>query len=201
MILGRLVLGGVQRRFADERACNLFTCPQRFAHLVATRLSQRKKSATQKECPLSHVSGGVSRGLSRIPYNEESTRWTDYTTSTDTTNIPAEPRLGRLFQCINTRIHHPAKRTCSNSASENCLSTSAVKIPGKLGSPWEYSRQTEDADRAFNSLVRAVEGTSEATMKTIDLKRHYVLAQFPSKVRTHVNRRSDNSRVILESAR
>lgn len=68
------------------------------------------------------------------------------------------------------------------SSSENCLSTSAVKVPGKLGSPWEYSRQTSDADRAFASLARAVEDTSEVTMKTIDAKGYYILAEFPSKV-------------------
>lgn len=73
-----------------------------------------------------------------------------------------------------------------NSSSENCLSTSAVKVPGKLGSPWEYSRQTGDADRAFASLVRAVEGTSEATVKTVDAKGYYMLAQFPSKVHMYV---------------
>lgn len=62
------------------------------------------------------------------------------------------------------------------------MSTSAVKVPGKLGSPWEYSRQTSDADRAFASLVRAVEETREVTVKTIDAKGHYMLAEFPSKV-------------------
>ncbi|CAM9816625.1 unnamed protein product [Pylaiella littoralis] len=76
-------------------------------------------------------------------------------------------RNGRLLGC---------------SSSENCFSTSAVKVPGKLGSPWEYSLQTDDADRAFASLVRAVEGTPEVTMKTIDAKGHYLFAQFPSKV-------------------
>ena len=64
------------------------------------------------------------------------------------------------------------------------MSTSAVKVPGKLGSPWEYARQTGDADRAFASLVRAVESASDATMKTVDTKGHYLLAQFPSKVRS-----------------
>ncbi|CAM9341176.1 unnamed protein product, partial [Sphacelaria rigidula] len=68
------------------------------------------------------------------------------------------------------------------SSSENCVSTSAVRVPGKLGSPWEYARQTGDADRAFASLVRAVEGASGATIKTIDTKAHYLSAQFPSKV-------------------
>lgn len=68
------------------------------------------------------------------------------------------------------------------SSSENCLSTSAVRIPAKLGSPWEYAPQTHDADRAFASLVRTVEDTAGATMKTIDTKTHYLLAQFPSKV-------------------
>lgn len=67
------------------------------------------------------------------------------------------------------------------------MSTSAVKVPGKLGSPWEYSRQTDDADRAFASLVQAVEGTSEVTMKTIDAKGYYLLAQFPSKVRVRMD--------------
>lgn len=55
-------------------------------------------------------------------------------------------------------------------------------MPGKTGSPWEYSRQFSDADRAFAALVRAVEDTSEVTMKTIDAKGYYMLAQFPSKV-------------------
>ncbi|CAM9542089.1 unnamed protein product [Scytosiphon promiscuus] len=86
-----------------------------------------------------------------------------------------------LVSCERTGLDRDG-RLLGCSASENCLSTSAVKVPGKLGSPWEYSRQTEDADRAFGSLVRAVEGTSEATMKTIDVNRRYILAQFPSKV-------------------
>lgn len=55
-------------------------------------------------------------------------------------------------------------------------------MPGKLGSPWEYGRQTDDADRAFASLVRTVEGVSGVTMKTVDSKGHYLLAEFPSKV-------------------
>lgn len=68
------------------------------------------------------------------------------------------------------------------SSSENCFSTSAVKVPGKLGSPWEYAMRTEDADTAFASLVHAVERTSEATMKIVDREGHYILAEFPSKV-------------------
>lgn len=71
----------------------------------------------------------------------------------------------------------------SPSSSENCVSTSAVNIPGKLGSPWEYALQTDDADRAFASLVQAVEASSDATMKMIDTKGLYLLAQFPSKER------------------
>ena len=59
-----------------------------------------------------------------------------------------------------------------------------MNIPGKLGSPWEYAFQTDDADRAFASLVRAVEATSGVTMKTVDTKDLYLLAQFPSKERT-----------------
>lgn len=71
----------------------------------------------------------------------------------------------------------------SPSSSENCVSTSAVNIPGKLGSPWEYALQTDDADRAFASLVQAVEASSDATMKMIDTKGLYLLAEFPSKER------------------
>lgn len=62
------------------------------------------------------------------------------------------------------------------------MSTSAVRVPSKLGSPWEYAQQTDDGDRAFASLVRVVEAKSDATIKTVDTKEHYLLAQFPSKV-------------------
>eukprot|EP00752_Nemacystus_decipiens_P006957 g6243.t1 len=86
-----------------------------------------------------------------------------------------------VVSCVRTGLDRNG-RLLGCSSSENCLSTSAVKVPGKLGSPWEYSRQTSDADRAFASLVRAVEDTSEVTVKTIDAKGYYILAEFPSKV-------------------
>lgn len=62
------------------------------------------------------------------------------------------------------------------------MSTSAINIPGKLGSPWEYPRQVGDADRAFALLVEAVKRTSGAMIKTVDTNNHYLLAQFSSKV-------------------
>ncbi|CAM9663126.1 unnamed protein product [Laminaria digitata] len=86
-----------------------------------------------------------------------------------------------MVSCERTGLDRDG-RLLGCSSSENCVSTSAVKVPGKLGSPWEYARQTGDADRAFASLVRAVESASDATMKTVDTKGHYLLAQFPSKV-------------------
>lgn len=84
-----------------------------------------------------------------------------------------------LYVSLSTR---ESCYTSFGSSSENCISTSAVKTPGKLGSPWEYSSQTKDADRAFASLVQTVQHTSDATVKTVDTKFRYLLAQFPSKV-------------------
>eukprot|EP00903_Cladosiphon_okamuranus_P006941 g6755.t1 len=86
-----------------------------------------------------------------------------------------------VVSCVRTGLDRNG-RLLGCSSSENCLSTSAVKVPGKLGSPWEYSRQTSDADRAFASLVEAVKDTAEVTLKTIDAKGYYILAEFPSKV-------------------
>ncbi|CAN0153853.1 unnamed protein product [Ectocarpus sp. 4 AP-2014] len=86
-----------------------------------------------------------------------------------------------LVSCNRTGLDRNG-RLLGCSSSENCLSTSAVKVPGKLGSPWEYAMRTDDADTAFASLVHAVERLSEATMKIVDREGHYILAEFPSKV-------------------
>ncbi|CAM9533409.1 unnamed protein product, partial [Discosporangium mesarthrocarpum] len=76
-------------------------------------------------------------------------------------------RDGRLYPC---------------RSPENCVSTSSIRTPEKLGTPWEYSSQTNDADKAFASLIAAVEGTKGVSLKEIDTSSRYLWAEFPSKV-------------------
>ncbi|CAM9671510.1 unnamed protein product [Choristocarpus tenellus] len=87
------------------------------------------------------------------------------------TTVSCEPRgldrNGRLYVC---------------RSSENCISTSSLKTPSKFGSPWDYSKATTDADKAFSSLVATIEDLSDVTLREINTNSRYLRAEFPSKV-------------------
>lgn len=64
------------------------------------------------------------------------------------------------------------------AATENGVSTSAVKNPSRYSPPWTYLTETDDSKVAFESLVKAIE--QDTTTKIVERTDNYIHAISPT---------------------
>jgi uncharacterized protein (DUF1499 family) len=68
------------------------------------------------------------------------------------------------------------------AATENGVSTSAVKNPGRFSPPWTYLTETSDPKRAWDSLYRAVQEVDPKNLRVVDRTSTYLHAVAPTQL-------------------
>ena len=81
-----------------------------------------------------------------------------------------------IVTCLGELLPEDGTRLSSIAATENGISTSAVKNPSRYSPPWSYLTETSDSQKAWKSLVTAVESLDQVHMvKKTDTYLHAVL--------------------------
>ncbi|CEL91995.1 unnamed protein product [Vitrella brassicaformis CCMP3155] len=90
--------------------------------------------------------------------------------------------FGQKISCRHSDLKDGRLRECR--ATQNCVSSSAVRVPERYVPPWSYEGSFEDRQSdpraAWNKLVQTVTFWPEATVKRVDDERLYLRAEVPS---------------------
>ena len=85
---------------------------------------------------------------------------------------------GELLQHQAAAATQDFPRLSSIAATENGVSTSAIRNPAAYMAPWSYLTETSDANKAWKSLIAAVEQIPQAQLVTVTAT--YLHATVPS---------------------
>ena len=85
---------------------------------------------------------------------------------------------GELLQQQAAAATQDFPRLSSIAATENGVSTSAIRNPAAYMAPWSYLTETSDANKAWKSLIAAVEQIPQAQLVTVTAT--YLHATVPS---------------------
>jgi len=85
-----------------------------------------------------------------------------------------------IVECVGElRQFNKDGRLSGVSATENGVSTSAVKNPSRFSPPWTYLTETSDSKVAWKSLIAAVKGVDDK-LEIIELTDDYLYATIPT---------------------
>jgi len=88
-----------------------------------------------------------------------------------------------LFQAkFQQGMNKRTERLFACQTQNNCVSVSASKNPTQFGAPWDFTPVTNDPEKAWASLKKAVAADSSLTLDEVDDVKHYLRATGTSKV-------------------